>query len=144
MYNADYVLRIRNYAYTWYFYSPIPRPRNTRNRLKIPLSPGNDNLPFPYPPIPRGSFPVGELASLTGTTQYKSQVNILQNFVAFSEYMNLRTKLNLMFILLQEISNPLSFSLFKLPHVLYAQYGRVKHNITRTHQVEYNLKFKRG
>ena len=64
MYNADYVLRIRNYAYIWYFYSPDSPTRNPRNRLKIPLSPGNGNLPFPDPPIPRGSFPVGELASL--------------------------------------------------------------------------------
>jgi hypothetical protein len=50
MYNVDYVLWIRNYAYTWYFYSPIPRPQNPRNGLKIPLSLGNGNLPFPYPP----------------------------------------------------------------------------------------------
>ena len=64
MYNDDYVLRIRNYAYIWYFYSPDSPTRNPRNRLKIPLSPGNGNLPFPDPPIPRGSFPVGELASL--------------------------------------------------------------------------------
>jgi hypothetical protein len=61
MYNADYVLRIRNYAYTWYVYSQFPDPET---RLKIPLSPGNGNLSFSYPPIPRGSFSVGELASL--------------------------------------------------------------------------------
>ena len=44
MYNADYVLRIRNYAYTGYFYSPIPRPRNPRNRPKIPLSPDSPRI----------------------------------------------------------------------------------------------------
>ena len=41
----------------------IPRPLNPRNRLKIPISLGNGKLLFPYPPIPRELFPVGELAS---------------------------------------------------------------------------------
>ena len=36
MYNADYVLRIRNYAYTWYFYSPTPKPEEW-----------TENSPFP-------------------------------------------------------------------------------------------------
>ena len=65
MYNDDYVLRIGNYAYIWYFYSPDSWTRNPRNRLKIPLSLGNAKLPFPYSQIPQGSFPAGELASLT-------------------------------------------------------------------------------
>ena len=42
----------------------IPRPLNPRNRLKIPIYLGNNNLPFPYPPILQGSFPVEELLSL--------------------------------------------------------------------------------
>ena len=61
------------------FYLPIPRPpprhyssRSPKsnfldNSLKIPLSPWNGNLPFPYPPIPQGSFPVREKASLVVT-----------------------------------------------------------------------------
>ena len=50
MYDADYVLRIRNYAYSWYFYSPISRPQNPRNSLKIPLSPGDWQIAIPLSP----------------------------------------------------------------------------------------------
>ena len=59
------------YPLDMHFYSQKPR-----NRLKIPLSPGNAKLPFPYPPIPRGSFPVGELASLIILTNF-SWVNLI-------------------------------------------------------------------
>ena len=44
---------------SWYPLDMHFYPRKPRNRLKIPLSPGNGNLPFPYPLIPRGSFLVG-------------------------------------------------------------------------------------
>jgi hypothetical protein len=48
----------------------ISRPLNPRNRLKVPLSLENNNLPSPIRPIPRESFPVGELPSQAHTPTY--------------------------------------------------------------------------